>query len=49
MIDRGVGEGFIRARHRHLFTAATTPDAALDAVATWVPASGEQWLSRDQS
>jgi|SRR5690606_36935204 len=49
LVARAVEEKFIRAEHRGLFAVADTPAKALDCVAAFEPARGEQWLSRSQS
>jgi uncharacterized protein (TIGR00730 family) len=48
-LDHMAAEGFIRPPHRPLAMHATSPAAALDALAGWAPAPGTQvWLRPEQ-
>ncbi len=49
LVERAVGEGFIRTEHRELFTVASTPADVLDRIANASPAPREQWLTRRES
>jgi uncharacterized protein (TIGR00730 family) len=44
LLDHAVRERFLRPQHRGLLRSATTPDAALDALAAWTPQDTDKWM-----
>jgi uncharacterized protein (TIGR00730 family) len=49
LLDRGVTERFLRAEHRSMLLAATTPSELLDQMATYRAPTVEKWLDRSKT
>jgi uncharacterized protein (TIGR00730 family) len=49
LLDRMSGAGFIRPQHAGLALRAATPEAALDALANWVPPSVTRWMTQTEA
>lgn len=45
--DHAVTEGFVRAEHRDLVLAETTPARLLDALVAWTPPAVAKWLDHN--
>lgn len=49
LLDRMSGAGFVRPEHASLALRAATPEAALDALATWEPPSVTRWMTQTEA
>ena len=49
LLERMQGAGFVRPQHAGLALRAATPEAALDALAGWVPAGVTRWMTQTEA
>ena len=49
LLERMSGAGFVKPEHAGLALRAATPEAALDALATWTPPSVTRWMTQTQA
>lgn len=49
LLERMSGAGFVRPEHADLALRAATPEAALDALADWVPPSVTRWMTQTEA
>jgi hypothetical protein len=49
LLERMTGAGFVRPQHAGLALRAATPEAALDALASWTPPSVTRWMTQTQA
>ncbi|UPY34966.1 TIGR00730 family Rossman fold protein [Sediminicoccus sp. KRV36] len=49
LLDRMSGAGFVRPQHAGLALRAASPEAALDALAQWVPPGVTRWMTQTEA
>ena len=49
LLERMTGAGFVRSEHARLALRAHTPEAALDALASWTPPSVTRWMTQKET
>jgi len=49
LLERMSGAGFVRPEHAGLALRASTPEAALDALAKWTPPSVTRWMTQTEA
>jgi len=49
LLERMSGAGFVRPEHAGLALRASTPEAALDALANWTPPSVTRWMTQTET
>jgi len=48
-LDRMSSAGFVRPEHAGLALRANSPEAALDALASWTPPSVTRWMTQTEA
>ena len=49
LLERMSGAGFVRPEHAGLALRASTPEAALEALAQWIPPSVTRWMTQTEA